>query len=71
MDFLRSHAKSDAPQVIDAWSSDKEHQGRARIALRELTGAAPQPDFDTRTPTEHQAAGADPIVIVIADLGRW
>lgn len=39
VDFLRTHAEPGAAEVIDAWSADNERQARARVALRQLTGA--------------------------------
>jgi hypothetical protein len=40
MDFLRAHAGPQAAAaVIDAWSAEDERQARARIAVRQLTGA--------------------------------
>lgn len=39
VEFLRAHAEPGAAAVIDTWSSDKERQDRARIALRQLTSA--------------------------------
>ena len=38
VDFLRAH-ESLAAAVIDEWSADNERQARARIAVRQLTGA--------------------------------
>lgn len=39
VDFLRTHAEPSAEAVIETWSADDERQARARVALRQLTGA--------------------------------
>ncbi|ASX03507.1 helix-turn-helix domain-containing protein [Mycobacterium intracellulare] len=39
VDFLRTHAEPAAVEVVGAWSADNERQARARVALRQLTGA--------------------------------